>query len=38
VERFFERQAAVASEPDAVLRNEERSDDANEHARLETAG
>ena len=38
VERFFERQAAAPSEPDAELRNEERSDDANEHARLETAG
>jgi len=38
VERFFERQAAVASEPNAEVRNEERCDDANEHARLETAG
>jgi tRNA-dihydrouridine synthase B len=37
VERFFERQLALGSEPDAVLRNEGPSDDANEHARLETA-
>jgi len=37
VERFFERQAAVGSEPDAVLRNEVPSDHANERATLETA-
>jgi nifR3 family TIM-barrel protein len=37
VERFFERQLGLGSEPDAVLRNEGPSDDANEHARLETA-
>jgi tRNA-dihydrouridine synthase B len=38
VERFFERQVNVVNGPDAAVRNEERSDDATEHARLETAG
>ena len=37
VELFFERQASAISEPEPVLRNEEPSDDANEHASLETA-
>src|ERR1700719_15247 len=38
VERFFECQAFAAHEPEPVLQNEEPSDDANEHASLETAG
>jgi tRNA-dihydrouridine synthase len=38
VEGFFERQAFAANEPQAFLQNEEPSDDANEHASLETAG
>jgi nifR3 family TIM-barrel protein len=38
VERFFECQAFAAHEPGPVLQNEEPSDDANEHASLETAG
>jgi tRNA-dihydrouridine synthase len=38
VEGFFERQVFADHGPEAVLRNEESSDDANEHASLETAG
>jgi nifR3 family TIM-barrel protein len=38
VERFFERQLAVRNDPDAVQRNEEPADDANEHAALEATG
>jgi tRNA-dihydrouridine synthase B len=37
VERFFERQAPVANEPEAVFQNEGPSDDANDHASVETA-
>jgi len=37
VERFFERQASVANEPEAVFQNEGPSDDANDHASVETA-
>lgn len=38
VEVFFARQLAVGHGPDVALRNEEPSDDSNEHASLETAG
>jgi nifR3 family TIM-barrel protein len=38
VERFFEQRATVVNDPDRVLRNEEPSDDTNEHASCETAG
>jgi nifR3 family TIM-barrel protein len=37
VERFFERQASQANEPEAVFQNEGPSDDANDHASVETA-
>jgi len=37
VERVFERQASVANEPEAVFQNEGPSDDANDHASVETA-
>jgi nifR3 family TIM-barrel protein len=38
VELFFERQLAVRNDPDAVQRNEEPAEDANQHAPLEAAG
>jgi hypothetical protein len=37
VERFFERQAAVAAGPEAVLQSEEPYDDANARASFEAA-
>src|SRR5205814_7768740 len=37
VERFFERQACIATGPDMALPNEERYDHANEHTTVETA-
>jgi tRNA-dihydrouridine synthase B len=38
VERFFERQLDVMNDPDAVLRNQEPAEHANEHASVETPG
>jgi tRNA-dihydrouridine synthase len=37
VEGFFERQASVGNEPEAVFQNEGPSDDSSDHASVETA-